>query len=89
MVDAGDCERGWSDRMCFTSCADNPVMLHEAAGVIQVGGQPPHTSYFLPDEVCSFTILPLPASGPAAPGGGGQGQRTTVIRLQFEYGQPS
>jgi hypothetical protein len=49
MANAGACERGWSDHTCFTSCADDPGMLHEAAGVIQVGGQSPHTAYYLPN----------------------------------------
>lgn len=76
------CERGWSDKVCFTSCADEPSLLHDSAGMIQVGAQARGWRY-LPDESCTFTIYPLPASRPPASGGG---ERTTVIRLQFEYG---
>lgn len=77
------CERGWSNEKCFASCANEPSMLHDSAGMIQVGSQAPRAAFYLPDEVCSFTIYPLPASRPPAPGGN---ERTSVIRLHFEYG---
>ncbi len=57
MANASACERGWSDHTCFTSCADDPGMLHEAAGVIQVGGQSPRTAYYLPNGACVIVAI--------------------------------
>lgn len=84
VADADSCARGFSGKVCYASCADAPEVLHDAAGMIQLGGVTgPTKTYIMPNQVCQFNIYPLPESGPGAPGGG---QRATVIRLQFEYG---
>lgn len=84
VADADSCARGFSGEVCFAACANTPEVLHDAAGMIQLGGVTwPTKTYIMPNQVCQFNIYPLPESGPGAPGGG---QRATVIRLQFEYG---
>lgn len=84
VADADSCARGFSGEVCFAACANVPEVLHDAAGMIQLGGVTgPTKMAIMPNQVCQFNIYPLPESGPGAPGGG---QRATVIRLQFEYG---
>lgn len=83
VADADACARGFSGDVCYASCSDAAEVLHDAAGMIQLGGTGPAKTYYMPNQVCLFNIYPLPESGPGAPGGG---QRATVIRLQFEYG---
>ena len=83
-ANAGACANGFSDAVCQTTCPKDAAPLHEAAGVIQLGGEAPRAVYYLP-TTCTYTIWPLPeASGPAA-GAPSASRRTLLIRLQFEY----